>query len=97
MNNKDEILARLDKQIHEEGGKLFIDAKALIESQHIKLTQMEGALKLILKAGNNECQSFTSGLGSCYKDSRKEEAEYGADQVCDCCIADKFLTNLTQE
>ena len=45
-------------------------------------------LALVLIAGNH-CHTFTTGLGSCFKDGtgRTVAAQYGADAVCDACIA----------
>lgn len=49
------------------------------------------ALQLILEASGGECQSFTTGIGSCYTNGKVERAEYGADQVCDACITQAAL------
>ena len=44
-------------------------------------------LALMLIAGDH-CHTFTTGLGSCFKDKTRTVAAYlGADAVCDACIA----------
>jgi len=38
------------------------------------------------------CESFTSGLGSCFRNGRTPDAEFGADRCCKACIADAALS-----
>ena len=37
------------------------------------------------------CESFTSGIGACFRDGRTPTAEYLADRCCPSCIADRAL------
>lgn len=39
----------------------------------------------------DECENFTSGLGSCYEQGRIEGAEYSSESVCIGCMIDRFL------
>jgi hypothetical protein len=48
---------------------------------------LKTALEAILEKGANSCQSYTTGLGSCFRNGRSLDAKWGADKVCDCCIA----------
>jgi hypothetical protein len=52
---------------------------------------MQQALILILRKTSGSCENFTTGIGSCYKNGRLADAKYGADQVCDSCIAHRAL------
>ncbi len=54
----------------------------------VKFAQMHGALLIIR---GFECESFTSGLGSCFRNDRTPEAYYGAERCCHACIAWKAL------
>lgn len=53
---------------------------------------LEGALRVIAARG---CQNFTTGLGSCFRNGRTADAEYGADQACEGCIAHAALEGKT--
>lgn len=39
----------------------------------------------------DECENYTSGLGSCYESDRTEGAEYTSEAVCVGCMIDRFL------
>ena len=39
----------------------------------------------------DHCESFTTGLGSCFRNGRTPDAIYGADRCCLPCIADSTL------
>lgn len=56
--------------------------------------RMERALILILRKTCGSCESFTTGIGSCYKNGRAADAKYGEDQACDACIAYRALFSL---
>lgn len=60
-----------------------------MEKRMDKVARMERALQLICKTSTGEfyCESFTSGVGSCYCNGRLADAEYTADRWCDACIA----------
>ncbi len=60
-----------------------------MEKRMDKVARMERALQLICKTSTGEfyCESFTSGVGSCYRNGRLADAEYTADRWCDACIA----------
>lgn len=49
------------------------------------------ALQLILGQTGGDCEHSTSGIGSCWKDGRAADAEFGADQACPSCIAHAAL------
>lgn len=51
---------------------------------------MERALQILCRHGR--CLNFTTGIGACFREGRKAQAEYGADQACAACIADYALT-----
>jgi len=51
---------------------------------------MERALQILCRHGR--CLNFTTGIGACFREGRKAQAEYGADQACVACIADYALT-----
>jgi hypothetical protein len=42
-----------------------------------------------------ECESFTSGIGSCFRAGRTPDAKYGADKCCASCIAHDALDRMT--
>lgn len=44
-----------------------------------------------LRARHTRCESFTTGLGTCYDAGRTEDSPYTADQVCDACLIDHYL------
>ena len=40
----------------------------------------------------NECENYTSGLGSCYEDPKRQEGgSYICESVCTACMIDRFL------
>lgn len=41
-----------------------------------------------------ECENFTSGIGSCFRDGRTVDAANGADRCCDSCIAHDALDRI---
>lgn len=49
------------------------------------------ALDSILRSSGYECESYTTGIGSCFTNGRTPEAQYGADRCCHSCIAAKGL------
>lgn len=53
--------------------------------------RFEKALMLILRKTSGSCETFTTGIGSCYKNGRFADAKYGADMACDSCIAHRAL------
>lgn len=57
----------------------------------------EQGLMLILRKACGRCENSTSGIGSCYTNGRKADAMYGADQVCDACIAHRALFGTSEE
>ena len=57
----------------------------------------EQGLMLILRKACGACENSTSGIGSCYRNQRTAEATYGADQVCDACIAHRALFGRSDE
>lgn len=50
------------------------------------------ALRLI--APQRKCESFTTGIGSCFRAGRTIDAEYSADRCCDSCIAHDALDRI---
>ena len=42
-------------------------------------------------------ENYTTGIGSCYRNNRSAEAMYGADHVCDACIAYRALFGTSEE
>lgn len=54
-------------------------------------TVLKGALETIIASHGGGCQSFTGGIGSCFRFGRTPIAQDGADRVCDSCIADAAL------
>lgn len=62
----------------------------LISQRHA--LRMKAALEDILSHTNGTCASFSSsGIGECFRSGRTPRAEYGADQCCEQCIADRAL------
>lgn len=57
-----------------------------------KLRIARKALRLI--APLRVCESFTTGIGECFKQERTVDAEYTADRVCDSCIAHDALDRI---
>lgn len=43
-----------------------------------------------------ECENFTSGIGSCFRDGRTVDAEDGADRCCHSCIAHDALERINK-
>jgi hypothetical protein len=37
------------------------------------------------------CENYTSGIGSCFRNHRTPDAEFGADRCCTSCVADAAL------
>lgn len=62
-----------------------------VETSQPDPARMERALTLILRKTCGTCEHSTAGIGSCYKDGRRADAKYGADQACDACIAYRAL------
>lgn len=54
--------------------------------------RLSGALRTLQHIMGDECENFTSGLGSCYEVRRSPGAEDYADRCCVNCIAHRFLT-----
>ncbi len=54
----------------------------------VKFGEMHSALLLIR---GFECETFTTGLGSCFQNDRSPEAYFGADRCCTACVAWKAL------
>ncbi len=65
--------------------------KAVIERDALRqeVKRLRDALGVIR---STLCEHYTTGLGSCFENGRKLDAEYLADRVCDHCIADLALT-----
>jgi hypothetical protein len=53
---------------------------------------LNAALQTLRHIMGDECENFTSGLGSCYEAGRSPGAEYSSDRCCVNCIAHRFLT-----
>jgi hypothetical protein len=53
---------------------------------------LNGAIQTLRHIMGDECESFTSGLGSCYEEGRSPGAKYTADRCCVNCIAHRYLT-----
>lgn len=56
------------------------------------MSEVKDRLKVATNALRNiapkrECESFTSGIGSCFRSGRLLRAKYGAEQACASCIA----------
>lgn len=56
---------------------------------------MRGALEHLVAANDWECQNYTSGIGSCYREGRTLEAQYGADRACMACFCHVSLVTLS--
>jgi hypothetical protein len=54
---------------------------------------MAAALRLILAQTHGDCEHSTTGIGSCFENSRTADAVYGCDMACASCIAHAALNN----
>jgi hypothetical protein len=54
------------------------------------LAKMEKALRTLRQDG---CENYTSGIGSCFRNHRTPDAEFGADRCCASCVADAALAS----
>lgn len=43
-----------------------------------------------------ECENFTSGIGSCFRNGRTVDAQYTADRCCNSCIAHDALERINK-
>lgn len=57
-------------------------------------TKLDIAAEALRNISVQDCENFTSGLFSCFKDGRTVNAQYGADKVCNSCIAEKALNEM---
>lgn len=62
-------------------------AAELASAQSGRIARLEEALRNILAATDGECEHFTSGIGTCFKEGRIPTAHFGADRCCPSCIA----------
>lgn len=53
---------------------------------------LNGAIQTLRHIMGEECESYTSGLGSCYEEGRSPGAKYMAERCCVNCIAHRYLT-----
>lgn len=64
------------------------DDWVIVRDQALRVPVLVKALKWIRRDG---CENFTSGLGSCFRNGRTPDAQYGADRCCAPCVADTAL------
>ena len=63
------------------------DRETMALAYHIERERLETALWQILWSTRDQCEHFTSGIGSCFRNGRTPEAFYGAERCCNSCIA----------
>lgn len=56
-----------------------------------RIAELEKALRYILAASADQCENYTSGIGSCFRNYRTPDATYGADRCCWPCLAHSVL------
>lgn len=59
---------------------------------HGLMARARAALMLIVDRQGGACEHYTGDMPQqCYAEGRKDDAEYGADQTCDACVAHRAL------
>ena len=66
-------------------------SQSSVESSKSAEAVLREALETILASSGGRCESFTTGIGSCFRYGQSLTARDGTDRVCNSCIADAGL------